>query len=97
MSKDQVDFDFSVHDPFKLEQTWWKDHLDAEKDKTVKHEAPEPKPAVESSEAPADGKKPARGRGAPARGVLTSTVKTSALTRVNKTATAAKQTPQAAR
>ncbi|XP_058651185.1 uncharacterized protein LOC131551945 isoform X2 [Onychostoma macrolepis] len=70
-------------------QTWWKDHLDAEKDKTVKHEAPEPKPAVKSSEAPADGKKRARGRGAPARGVLTSTVKTSAPTRVNKTATAA--------
>ncbi len=57
ISKDQSNFDFSVHDPFKLEQTWWwKDHLDAVKDK---HEAPESKPALEPSEAPADWKKPA--------------------------------------
>lgn len=80
---------------FKLEQTWWKDHVAAERDKTVKHEATEPKPTVESSEATVDGKK--TGRVAPARGVLTSTAKTLAPTRVNKTATGAKQTPQAAR
>ncbi|KAK2896317.1 hypothetical protein Q8A67_010805 [Cirrhinus molitorella] len=78
-------------------QTWWKDHLDAEKDKKVKHETPEPKPAVESSEAPADGKKLARSRGAPARGIATSIAKTSAPTRVNRTATAAKHMPQLAR
>ncbi|XP_050981999.1 uncharacterized protein LOC127175140 [Labeo rohita] len=77
-------------------QAWWKDHLDAENNKKVKHEAPEPKPAVESPEGSADGKKLVRGRGAPARGVPTSTAKTSAPTRVNRTATAAKHTPQAA-
>lgn len=67
----------------------------AERDKIVKHEATEPKPKVESSEAPVDGKK--TGRVAPARGVPTSTAKTLAPTRVNKTSTGTKQTPQAAR
>ncbi|XP_051772833.1 uncharacterized protein LOC127524863 isoform X1 [Ctenopharyngodon idella] len=76
-------------------QTWWKDHVAAERDKTVKHEVTEPKPTVESSEATVDGKK--TGRVALARGVPTSTVKTPAPTRVNKTATGAKQTPQAVR
>lgn len=66
-----------------------------ERDKTVKHEVTEPKPTVESSEATVDGKK--TGRVALARGVPTSTVKTPAPTRVNKTATGAKQTPQAVR